>query len=124
MAGEPGEPSMNYLNPAAENRLLASKVTMTIRENDVFRHEVAGAGGWGDPLEREAWRVAKDVRNEFVSPEAARTAYGVMLDPVSFEVDEAATTELRRRMRGARGWTSVPAISREPTRHLSAAAEG
>jgi len=122
--GEPGEPSMNYLNPAIENRVLASKITMTIRENEVFRHEVAGAGGWGDPLERETWRVAKDVRNEFVSVAAARAAYGVVLDPSSFEVDEAATAELRRRLRAARGWASVPSISREPTRYPPGAADG
>ena len=35
---------------------LPSKFTMTIRRGDVFRHEIAGAGGWGDPLERDPAR--------------------------------------------------------------------
>src|SRR5262249_39195316 len=41
--GSPGRPSENYLNPQAENRLLPSKVTMTIRAGDVVRHVLAGA---------------------------------------------------------------------------------
>ena len=49
-ASRPG----NYLNPDTENRLLPSKLTITIRRGDVFRHELAGAGGWGDPLERDS----------------------------------------------------------------------
>ena len=50
--GSPGQPSENYLNPDAGGKLLPSKLTMTIRKGDVFRHVLAGGGGWGDPLER------------------------------------------------------------------------
>jgi hypothetical protein len=39
----------------------------------------------------------------------------VVLVPGGFEVDEAATAELRRKLRAARGWSSVPRVSREPT---------
>ena len=34
---------------------------MIIRRGEVFRHELAGAGGWGDPLERDPEAVLKDV---------------------------------------------------------------
>ena len=60
--GSPGMPSENYLNPEGENRVLPSKLTMTIRRGDVFRHVLAGAGGWGDPLERDPAPCLKDVR--------------------------------------------------------------
>ena len=46
------------MNPETENRPLPSKLTMTIRKGEVFRHEVAGAGGHGDPLERDPAAVA------------------------------------------------------------------
>ena len=50
------ETSWNYLNPDGENRLLPSKVTMTIPRGTVFRHEVAGAGAgvtrWSATLPR------------------------------------------------------------------------
>jgi N-methylhydantoinase B len=74
----------------------------------------SGGGGYGDPLDREPWRVAQDVRNELVSAEAAREQYGVVVG-ADHAVDEAATESLRaeiraepRRARGARlkhlGW--------------------
>jgi N-methylhydantoinase B len=112
--GGPGKPSMNYLNPQTENRLLASKVTMNIRRGDVFRHEVAGAGGWGDPLERDPKMVLRDVRNEFVSVDAARRDYGVVLAANPLRVEEDATQATRARMRAARNWDRPPAISWEP----------
>jgi hypothetical protein len=49
--GSPGAPSANWLNPDGENRALPGKFTMTVRRGDVLRHVLAGAGGWGDPLE-------------------------------------------------------------------------
>ncbi|MFO1349430.1 MAG: hydantoinase B/oxoprolinase family protein [Gammaproteobacteria bacterium] len=113
--GQPGKPSMNYLNPAAENRALPSKLTMTLQHGEVFRHEVAGAGGWGDPLERDPLKVLKDVRNEFVSLAAARREYGVVIDPARWRVDAAATTRLREEMRARRGWRETPTILWEDT---------
>src|SRR5580692_5030103 len=65
--GGPGKPSMNYLNPDANPAPLPSKLTMNMRKGDLFRHEVAGAGGWGDPFDRDPALVLKDMRNDFVS---------------------------------------------------------
>jgi N-methylhydantoinase B len=120
--GGPGKPSMNYWNPDGENRPLPSKLTMTIRRGDVFRHEVAGAGGWGDPLEREPAMVLRDVRNELVSLEGARADYGVALAGEPLVVDDAATRVLRERVRRERNWPQTPAISWGPP-DLAAAAE-
>ena len=39
--------------------------------------EMPGGGGYGDPRQRAPERVAEDVRNGLVSPEAARQHYGV-----------------------------------------------
>jgi len=120
--GGPGKPSMNYLNPADENLPLPSKLTMTIRHGDVFRHEVAGAGGWGDPLERDPALVLRDVCNELVSLASARADYGVVLAGSPIAVDEAATRALRERLRRTRNWPQIPAISWDPP-DLAVAAE-
>jgi N-methylhydantoinase B len=109
--GEPGRPSQNWLNPESENRPLPSKLTMTIRQGDVFRHEVAGAGGFGDPLERDPAAVARDVLNEVVSPGAAAADYGVVLDAEG-RVEPQATARERAERRRARGWTAPPAVAR------------
>jgi N-methylhydantoinase B len=102
---------MNYLNPETENRPLPSKLTMTIRRGDVFSHEVAGAGGWGDPLERDPALVLRDVRNELVSLAAARIDYGVVLARKPLAVDEVATRALRERLRRTRNWAQAPTVS-------------
>jgi N-methylhydantoinase B len=108
--GYPGKPSVNYLNPDRENRLLESKVTMTIKRGDLFRHELAGAGGWGDPLERDPAAVLKDVRNELISLAAAANDYGVVIDPHTWAIDQAATQRRRAEIREARGWSTVPQV--------------
>ena len=100
--GQPGKPSWSYLNPDTERRVLTAKVTTTIRRNDVFRHEIAGPGGWGDPLERDPALVLKDVRNELVSSESARDDYGVVVDRARWTVDEAATRKLRASLKAKR----------------------
>ncbi len=108
--GRPGKPSVNFLNPHGNNQKLPSKPTMTIRRGDVFRHELAGGGGWGDPLERDPEMVLRDVRNELVSPQSARDDYGVVVDTETWTVDEAATAELREKLRQARPWKEPPFV--------------
>lgn len=100
--GRPGRPSANILNPHRNAQSLESKVTTTLHRGDVIRHEWAGGGGWGDPLERPPAEVLRDVHNEYVSPEAARRDYGVVLAADDQTVDEAATQALRATMRAER----------------------
>ena len=82
-----------------------------IKRGDIFRHEIAGPGGWGDPLEREPWRVVRDLRNELISPESARRDYGVVVNTSAWTVDETETRRLRERMRARRGGFVAPAIA-------------
>ena len=58
----------------------------------------AGGGGWGSPLEREPERVRMDVLEGFVSAEAARTEYGVVLGQ-GLAIDTEATKKLRDSMK-------------------------
>ena len=55
----------------------------------------SGGAGVGDPHERDIDAVVTDVRNEFVSVEAAERIYGVCLDPQTLEVDHDRTEKLR-----------------------------
>ncbi|MGI8860183.1 MAG: hydantoinase B/oxoprolinase family protein, partial [Rubrobacteraceae bacterium] len=69
---------------------------------DQLVFETAGAGGVGDPLERDPESVAKDVRWNRVSPEAAADDYGVVVGDEGV-VDAAATESRREEIRGSRG---------------------
>jgi N-methylhydantoinase B len=55
-----------------------------------------GGGGYGAPFERDPGRVRADVISGYVSVEAARSEYGVAIDPRTFEIDRGATAKLRR----------------------------
>ena len=85
---------------------------MTIRQGDVFRHEVAGAGGHGDPLERDVSSVERDVRNELVSAASARDDYGVVIGEDG-RADPAASERLRREVRAMRGSAGGSAVTRD-----------
>jgi N-methylhydantoinase B len=110
--GSPGQPSVNILNPGTEHRVVPAKITMMIHRGDVYRHELPGGGGWGDPLEREPGRVLRDVRNELVSAEAAREDYGVVVDREHWKVDETATASLRAELRSRRAGAPLPVVNR------------
>ncbi len=109
--GMPGQPSANYLNPQDNNQKLTSKPTMIIQEGDVFRHELAGGGGWGDPLERDPADVLRDVRNELVSITSAKNDYGVIIDNELIKVDSNKTNALRKTMREKRAGAKLPFVA-------------
>jgi N-methylhydantoinase B len=62
---------------------------------------VQGGGGYGDPLDREPERVARDVRSGAVTARTAGLIYGVVLGPGG-AVDAAATERRRDEIRDAR----------------------
>lgn len=64
-------------------------------QGDVFEIYQSGGGGYGDPRERDITLVRDDVHNGIVSVAQARTQYGVVIDPLSFAIDETATRALR-----------------------------
>jgi N-methylhydantoinase B len=96
--GKPGRPSSNLLIRDGRTEVPPSKAYRILHRGDVLRHTLAGAGGYGDPLERDPALVAEDVADEKVSLEAARGEYGVVLDPTTLAVDAEATAALRARL--------------------------
>jgi len=100
--GHAGKPSSFLLNPDSNREVnLGNTDVVTTDPGDVIRITSAGAGGYGSPPEREPERVATDVRRGFVTVEAARAEYGVVIEGDA--VDEAATAVLRRQMVAADG---------------------
>ena len=86
------------VNPgtAGERRLGSADVAI-LGPGDVLQVRSAGGGGRGSPLDRDPARVLRDVARGYVSPEAARGAYGVAIRDGA--VDLAATEALRARAR-------------------------
>jgi N-methylhydantoinase B len=71
---------------------------------EVFAMTWQGGGGYGDPLTRDPEAVARDVRELKVTPDGARTVYGVVVenDPAGATVNTEATTAERDQLRARR----------------------
>ncbi|WP_247730755.1 hydantoinase B/oxoprolinase family protein [Halovivax limisalsi] len=61
---------------------------------EIVSNRSGGGGGYGDPLDRDPEAVREDVIDGYVSPAAAREAYGVVVS-ADGELDREATEELR-----------------------------
>jgi N-methylhydantoinase B len=101
--GGPGAAGRNILDPGLPSaQKLHAKLTMTLRKGQLFRHELPGAGGWGDALERDLALVIKDLRDGLVTIQGAARDYGVVARGDPPEIDAAATATLRARLSGTR----------------------
>jgi N-methylhydantoinase B len=101
--GGPGAAGRNVLDPGLPTaKKLHAKLTMTLHREQVFRHELPGGGGWGDPLDRDLAAVAKDLRDGLVTVEGAARDYGVVASGDPPAIDRVATEALRSRMRATR----------------------
>jgi N-methylhydantoinase B len=79
--GQAGRPSRVVLNPGTDGeRLLEGRdASVDLDRGDVLRVELAGGGGYGDPRTRPPEAVLRDVREGYVTPEAALRDYGVVV---------------------------------------------
>jgi len=100
-------PDTNQLDPDGSYHLMLD--TVPAPAGSVIRFVCNGAGGWGDPLDRDPVKVLADVRDEYVTIEGAARDYGVVVagdpidDPEGLVVDAAATDGLRRERRDSTG---------------------
>ncbi len=82
---------------------IPSKIdNLEVKAGDRIIFKTAGSGGWGDPLDRDPEKVARDVRYDLVSVAKAEADYGVVLTKAN-AVDVEATKSRRKAMRDARG---------------------
>lgn len=89
--GQPGAPAA----ASVDGESIHPKKTLRLAPGATFAVRCAGGAGYGDPGERDVAAVLRDVVNGYVSPEAARDAYGVIVDLEAGTLDEAATARLR-----------------------------
>jgi N-methylhydantoinase B len=78
----------------ASGERLRAKGQQMIPPHDRLHLEMAGGGGFGDPLRRDAERVAEDVRNGYISAASAREYYAVVVEDDG-RLNKEATAALR-----------------------------
>lgn len=95
VGGEPGSPNHIIIaraNGGTEHYSVVSG--LTLNTNDIIRVMTGTGAGWGNPLERPVEKVVEDVKNGYITQSTAEKSYGVVVDPVTFNVQR--TTESRK----------------------------
>ena len=82
-----------------------------LKPGDTYTLRSGGGVGFGKPTERKLEGVENDVRQGYVSIEAAKEQYGVVIDSATMKADRAATAELRERMKAQGLPKDVPLTS-------------
>ena len=78
--GRPGVPCSAVLNRGRNGERRLTKIDqLHVDTGDTVTFLMPGAGGYGDPFEREIEAVLRDVEQGFVSRRAARDDYGVAI---------------------------------------------
>jgi N-methylhydantoinase B len=96
-----GEPKPEYVDellrlPGDCKEYMAMVSPQPVKDGDIWAYDGAqGAGGMGDPLDREPVRVLQDVKDRYVSLEMARVVFGVAIDDQTMEVNEKLTVDQR-----------------------------
>lgn len=94
LGGRAGGLSDMVVNPGmAQEKRLGNADTAALEPGDTLMVRSAGGGGRGDPFARVPEKVARDVARGYVSAQAARRDYGVVLR--DGKVDTVATQTLR-----------------------------
>jgi N-methylhydantoinase B len=94
-AGADGVPNSVVLHPGTEREERVGVSYNHFQAGERLVNLTGGGGGWGNPFEREPQRVVADVELGLVSVDRAAADYGVVIDPDTGQLDEAATRDLR-----------------------------
>jgi N-methylhydantoinase B len=109
-AGQVGKVEIYHIDRADQTTPMPAKFSgVRMRAGDVHVFYAPCGGGFGDPLERPAAQLLDDVLDGFCTVEHARTAYGVVIDPVAETVDATGTQLLRDQLRLQRQHQQLPA---------------
>lgn len=99
--GRAGATGSAVLEQGGSERPLQSKLTCDLDAGSVIRYSSSGAGGWGEPCDRDRQAVLDDVLDGYVSEREAFDTYGVKVNREAGSVDDAATEQQRQRLRRA-----------------------
>jgi N-methylhydantoinase B len=78
-----------------EPRRLRKVAAESMAKMDLVRLKTGGGGGYGNPLERDPAAVLSDVLDGYITVDAAKNDYGVVVNQQTMTVDQEATIALR-----------------------------
>ena len=80
--GRPGLPGVITIYPGTEQEAVidSKKSGTTLKANGVLRCQMPGAGGYGDPMERDRALIVHDLEEGYITPKSALRDYGLTED--------------------------------------------
>ena len=76
--GWDGAPARYFLQRGGQMKKIPSKNTnLKLESDDYVSFETPGGGGYGDPKERDIALVKEDIKQGYITPDAAKRDYGV-----------------------------------------------
>jgi len=93
--GDDALPTRIFFNNDQQER---SKFIETVPSGTVLSVDMPGAGGWGNPLDRDPSLVLDDFIQEKISAKRAREKYGVVVDETERTINFEDTKILRKSM--------------------------
>ncbi|WP_102348678.1 hydantoinase B/oxoprolinase family protein [Bacillus sp. Marseille-P3661] len=88
------------INPGTETEICSSPLaTYNLKSGDLIRIQNAGGSGYGNPHERDPKMVLRDVKNGYISIQAALQDYGVVINEGEMKVDEEETRKKRQSLK-------------------------
>jgi N-methylhydantoinase B len=90
-------------------------LAQALKKGHAYTLRSGGGGGFGNPLDRKLDDVERDVKEGYVTLEAARANYGVVIDTKTGQADRVSTQSLRADMRRKGLPKDRPFTSEDPT---------
>ena len=77
--GQPGLPGVITIYPGTDQEAVidSKKSGTTLKSGGVLRCQMPGAGGYGNPLERDRALIVHDLEEGYITPESALRDYGL-----------------------------------------------
>lgn len=97
--GRPGRCSEWIINEGTSKEMklkYAMGNPLFLEYGDSVTFITPGGGGYGNPFERDPEAVREEVKKELLSIKRAKKDYGVVIDPITLQVDEEATKVARK----------------------------
>ncbi len=92
VGGKEGSPGIAMLHTGEK---LHPKRRLDVEPEKGIIIKLPGGGGYGNPYERDPYKVLEDVISEMVSIEKAAEDYGVAINPQTLEIDWGKTKKIR-----------------------------
>jgi N-methylhydantoinase B len=74
--GSPGAVGQSLVVSKGTTRSYGSKEVVTLHHGDIVSLRTSGAGGYGNPSERDPSAIHSDLADGYVTPAAAEASYG------------------------------------------------